>query len=250
MKIIKLTPENIGSETLFCVKDVKSSAFKAKAEWFERRTKEGLQIKILKDEKDKTIAFIEYIPAVNAWRPVDAENHMFIHCMVSYSKTDRNKGYASMLIKECEKDAKSTGMKGVCAMTSDGRWITDKRLFEKNGYKVVDQKDRFQLMSREFAKNSKPPKLLNWTQQQSKFKGWNLIYADQCPWHEKAVFALSETAFEYGIDLKIKKLNTASQARKAPSGFGTFSLIRDGRLIEDHYVSATRFRNILKKELA
>jgi hypothetical protein len=81
------------------------------------------------------------------------------------------------------------------------------------------------------------------------YKGWNLVYADQCPWHKKAVFALYDTAMDFGIDLKIKKLTSSKQPKKAPSGFGTFSLLGDGRLLEDHYISATRFKNILRKEL-
>lgn len=54
---------------------------------------------------------------------------------------------------------------------------------------------------------------------------------------------------DFGIDLKLKKIETVDEAKNAPSGFGTYSLIYNGKLIEDHYLSATRFRNILKKEL-
>ena len=134
-------------------------------------------------------------------------------------------------------------------MTSNGSWMTDKRLFEKAGYVKVDQKDRFELMVKHFTKNEQEPKFIDWTVEQKKFNGWNLVYSDQCPWHEKSVFALYETALDSGIDLKIKKLTTPKQAKKAPSGFGTFALLRDGRLLEDHYISQTRFRSILKKEL-
>ncbi|WP_282134916.1 hypothetical protein [Seonamhaeicola maritimus] len=54
---------------------------------------------------------------------------------------------------------------------------------------------------------------------------------------------------DYGIDLKVSKINTVEEAKNAPSGFGVFNLLRDGRLLEDHYISGTRFRNILEKEL-
>ena len=61
--------------------------------------------------------------------------------------------------------------------------------------------------------------------------------------------ALLNTALDFGIDLNITKLSNATEAKKAPSGYGVFSLLHNGKLIEDHYLSATRFRNILKKEL-
>ena len=88
------------------------------------------------------LGFIEFISANQAWRPVNAENFMFIHCLVIYSKKDRSKGCGSLLITEAEKEAKN-----------------------------------------------------------------------------------------------------------APSGYGVFNLLHDGKLLEDHYLSATRFKNILKKEL-
>jgi len=75
-----------------------------------------------------------------------------------------------------------------------------------------------------------------------------LLYADQCPWHEKSVSAISDVAREEGVPLQVTHLNKPEEAQKGPSGFGTFALIKDGKLLADHYLSATRFKNILKKE--
>jgi len=86
------------------------------------------------------LGFIEYIPVVDAWRPVDADNYMFIHCIYIYSKKERNKKLGSMLINEAEQDAKSRNMNGLCVMTSNGSWIADKRIFEQNGFKEVDKR--------------------------------------------------------------------------------------------------------------
>ena len=249
MKIVAVTPDNVDQETLFCIKDMKKPEAKSKQKWFEKRHKEGLKLKILKDEADKMIGFIEYIPAVNAWRPVDANNFMFIHCMAVYSKKDRNKGFGALLIKEAEKDAKAKKMSGICVMTSHGAWIADKRIFEKHGFIEVDKRGRFELLSKQWNATSPEPKLFDWTAQQNKYKGWNLVYTDQCPWHEKSVEAMLHVAMDAGIDLKITKMETAQEAKKAPSGFGVFNVLHDGKLLEDHYLSATRFKNILKKEL-
>lgn len=35
----------------------------------------------------------------------------------------------------------------------------------------------------------------------------------------------------------------------APSIYATFNLINNGKLLADHYISLTRFNNIIKKEL-
>ena len=247
--IIEVTPDNVQEETLFCAKDIKNTGFTCKQDWFEKRYKEGLRMKILKGTDAKMIGFIEYVPASNAWRPIEADNFMFIHCITMYSKKDRGKGYGSLLIDQVEKDAKRKEMAGVCVMTSKGAWIANKSIFEYNGFKAVDSRGRFELLSKKWDTTVPDPKLIDWTKQQSKYKGWNLIYADQCPWHEKSVVALLNTAMDYDVDLKITKLETAQEAKNAPSGYGVFSLLHDGKLLEDHYLSATRFRNILKKEL-
>lgn len=248
MEIINVTPENAEKETFFCIKDVKSAGFKSKQRWFEKRYAEGLRMKILKID-EKMIGFIEYVPANEAWRPIDASNFMFIHCITVYSKKDRSKGIGSILIAEAEKDAKAQGLSGICTMTSKGPWVAEKNIFENNDFKQIEKKGRFELLSKKWDDSVQDPKLIDWTENQKQYKGWNLVYSDQCPWHEKSAFDLLNTAMDAGIVLKLKKIETFQEAKNAPSGFGTYSLLYNGRLIEDHYLSATRFKNILKKEL-
>lgn len=247
--LIDVTPENVLQETLFCIKDVKNPGFHCKQQWFEKQYEDGLRMKILKNAEGKMIGFIEYVPLENAWRPVQGPEFMFVHCMYIYPNKNKNKGYGSLLIDACEADAKSQGMKGICTMTSKGAWITDKRIFEKNGYREISKKDRFELVSKKWDTTADDPQFLDWTKQQDKYQGWHLLYADQCPWHEKSVQALKNAADQFGIDLNITKINTVEKAKQAPSGYGVFNLLRDGRLLEDHYLSETRFKNILRKEL-
>lgn len=248
MEIINVTPENAEQETFFCIKDIKSPGFKSKLRWFEKRYTEGLRLKILKIN-NKMVGFIEYVPADEAWRPIHAPDFMFIHCIAVYSKKDRSRGYASLLIDEAIKEAKTQRLLGICTMASKGAWLADKDVFVKNEFKLINKKGRFELLSKKWNEAAQDPQLIDWTKNQKKYQGWYLIYADQCPWHEKSAFDLLNTAIDFGIDLKIKKIKSVKEAKEAPSGFGVFNLLHDGNLIEDHYISATRFRNILKKEL-
>ena len=104
-KIIKIevvTPENAIKETFFYIKGTKRQGFKDKANWFEKCHKEGLRIKILKNDEDKMICFIEYMSAKNAWRPIGADNYMFIHTYIYLKKREVKAMY------------------GVCVMTSKG----------------------------------------------------------------------------------------------------------------------------------
>lgn len=249
LKMIDVTKDNVYKETLFCIKDIKKPGFESKRKWFEKRLDEGLSLRILKNEADKMIGFIEFIPVSKAWRPVEGDDFLFIHCMYVYSKKDRNVGYGTMLIQEAEKEAKKLDMSGVCVMTSHGSWIANKSIFEKYGFTQVDKRGRFELLSKKWNTAANDPKLLDWTEKQKQYQGWHLVYADQCPWHEKSAFDLLNTAMDFDIELKLTKLETSEDAKNAPSGFGVFSLLHNGKLIDDHYLSATRFKNILKKEL-
>jgi hypothetical protein len=56
-------------------------------------------------------------------------------------------------------------------------------------------------------------------------------------------------AAEHGLEMKITVLNSAREAQNAPSYYGVFALVWNGRLLSDHYVSRGRFGNILRKEI-
>jgi len=153
-KIIDVTPENAIEQTLFCIKDIRKPEFENKRKWFEKAYKDSLKIKILRDQTNRPIAFIEYVPAEYAWRPVDAENYMFIHCMYVYSNKDKKKGYGALLVKTCEDEARENNMLGLCTMTSKGSWVADKRLFEKIGFEEAEKRGRFELLMKKFDTNS------------------------------------------------------------------------------------------------
>ena len=82
-----------------------------------------------------------------------------------------------------------------------------------------------------------------------KYEGLHLVYANQCPYFLKSVNAIEKISKEYDIDLKILEISNAKEAQQAPSIYGVFSLIYNGALVAEHYISEKRFRNILEKEL-
>jgi hypothetical protein len=60
---------------------------------------------------------------------------------------------------------------------------------------------------------------------------------------------MKETAKAFGLKLNISILDSAKKAQQAPSGYGVYSLVYDGKLLADHYISNTRFKNIITKEI-
>lgn len=247
ISIIDVTSENVAEVGVFCNKNKKSPGFKAKVEWYKKSFDQGLRMKIAVDSSGKQLGYIEYMPGEIAWRPVIAPNYFFIQCIVIFSNEIKNHGLGSVLVTECELDARKNFKSGICTMSSNGPWVAKNYLFEKNNFTVAESLDRFDLMIKAFDSIAPTPKIIDWTKKQQYYNGWNLVYADQCPWHEKSVTDLLQSAKENGITLKIIKLETAQEAQNAPSGFATFSLIYNGKLLADHYISKTRFENILKQ---
>jgi len=133
-------------------------------------------------------------------------------------------------------------------MTSKGVWLPDKSLFEKNGYMELGTRGRFELMVKKTDPGNRSPTLLDREKQQAGYTGWHLLYADQCPWYIKSVEDLSGVSRQHKINLNIKRIESPEEAQNGPSGFGTFALLKDGKLLSDHYLSASRFRNIIKEE--
>lgn len=246
-EIVEVCPDSAKFIGIYCIKDKKADGFKAKNEWMCSSFNHEVRLIIALNDQDKQVGFIEYIPSEKAWRPLRARNFIFIQCIAVFSKSARKLGLASMLINQVEKTAKAQNKSGVCVICSEGAWMANSSLFKKNGFSSIQKKGRFDLLVKIYDNNAIRPEFIDWDRSLKEYMGWHLVYANQCPWHIKSVEAIKDSASEHGILLKIKQLNTPEDAQNGPSGYGTFGIIKDGVLLADHYISRTRFENILKK---
>ena len=251
-EIISVDKSNIEKHGLFCVKNKKHPGYTAKRKWLEQRFKEGLRIKLILNEKGKQAGFIEYIPGEYTWRIVHAPQYFIIHCIWVNSKQFSKRGIASKLIDDCLCDANKSGMNGVATVTSDGTWMAGKDLFIKNGFVEVGRAEpHFQLMSKKIGKGTIPHFPSNLNERNTVKNGLQLLYTDQCPYIGKAIEELPPVAKEFGVDLKLVEIKDSKIAReKMLSPYGMINLIYNGKLLADHAISATRFKNILKKEIS
>ncbi len=127
--------------------------------------------------------------------------------------------------------------------------MAGKDLFLKNEFKSVAKvKPSFELMIKTLKKGPLP-KFKDWEKQLSKYKGLNIIYANQCLWVARSIKDLGEIAKKKGLKLKVTELKNAKQAQNAPSIYATFNLIYSRKLLVDHYISNKRFLNIINKEI-
>ncbi|MCB0805841.1 MAG: GNAT family N-acetyltransferase [Bacteroidales bacterium] len=247
MVITEVTPQNAEKEGLFCIKNPKYPGFKLKLNWLEKRQKEGLKFKLLKDEKE-VLGFIEYVPGEYAWRPVEAAGYLFIHCLWVFPKKNLGKGFGSTLLQHVFEEAVQSKKSGVAVVSSPGSWMSSPDIFAKNGFAEIHKKERFVLMARKSGQFTDPC-FVDWEKNLPNYQGLNLVYANQCPLFIKSVDEMKRTAFEQGHELKVKVLESSEEIRNSASGYGVYSLVYNGKLLADHYISNTRFKNILNKEL-
>jgi GNAT superfamily N-acetyltransferase len=249
IKIVDLTLANVSELGLFCISNPKHPGYQAKLKWLKPRLAEGLEIKmVVGQEGGKPRGFIEYVPGERAWRAVDAAGHLFIHCLWVKTPDFSGKGYGSRLIAACIEDARKQDLSGVAVIASSGPWLPDRRVFEKNEFKLAQTSGRYELWVYPL-KRAPNPKLRDWQAQLRTTGHLTLACAAQCPYAAVALTTLKETARELGTPLKTVEIKSPQEAQNAPSGYGVFSLTRNGTLHADHYISPTRFRTIVKKEL-
>lgn len=253
IEIIDTNADNI-SEFGFCgYKNIKQQGYKRKIDWLRQRFIEGMKFKVLCSQSGGAVGFIEYISSEYAWRAVAAEGYMVIHCIAIMSRKYKGRGYGSLLLEECLRDAQRGKMRGAAVVARQGTWMASRELFVKKGFQVFDEAPPdFELLAKKFEKNAPPPKFTgDWDKKLSQYPpGLTIIRSDQCPYIEKSVREIGETAEKiFGLKAKVVELSNCHQAQKAPSAFATFNIVYNGELLTDHPISNTRFTNIMNRVL-
>jgi GNAT superfamily N-acetyltransferase len=245
----KVGPDNLAACGLGCLADPKHVGHPAKVAWLERRFAEGLRYLLCRDPKGKPLAFLEYVPGEHAWRPVDAKGWLFVHCLWVYPSGQKIGGLGTRLIRACIDQARDAGAVGVAAMVSDGTWMASKHVFLKNGFEQIAEADRFELVVHRLQPGA-APKFRDISANLARYQGLHVVYTAQCPMLPKSVSDLAGMAAEHGLELQVTVLDSPQEAQqRAPSYYGVYSLVWNGRLLSDHYVSKGRFSNLLRKEI-
>ena len=156
MDYIRITDENIEKEHICCAMSGKQGVIKK--EWLKQRFKEGL---VFCRSVERGKCFIEYIPAENAWVPIQADGYFYIDCLW-VSGSLKGHGYSNDLLGECIRDAKEQGRKGLCILSSEGRkreFLSDPKYLAYKGFAVADTSEcGINLMYLPFAQDAEPPR--------------------------------------------------------------------------------------------
>ena len=240
MDYIRVTRENIDKEHICCAMSGKQSF--AKKEWLKQRFEEGL---VFYRSAERGKCFIEYIPAENAWVPIDAAGWLYINCLW-VSGSMKGHGYSSELLEKCLRDAKAQGKNGVCILCAEGRkreFLADPKFLTHKGFKVSDTSDcGINLMYLPLAESAQSPKFKACAKHPKvEEDGFVLYYTDQCPYTYYWVPKVQEAAKEHGIPFKTIHITEKETAQNVPAPVTTYALFRDGKFVTQSIQSDKKF---------
>ena len=240
MNYIRITKDNIDKEHICCAMSGKQSV--VKKEWMKQRFDDGL---VFYRSEERGKCFIEYIPAENAWVPIEADGYIYIDCLW-VSGAMKGHGYSNDLLSECERDAGEHGRKGLCILSSDGRkreFLSDPKYLAHKGFRTADSSDcGITLMYLPFDDAAEPPRFSDRARHPEVSEdGFVLYYTDQCPFTYYWVPKVEEAAKEHGIPLKVIHLTDKEAARNTPAPVTTYALFRDGRFVTQAIQSDKKF---------
>lgn len=240
MNYIRITKDNIDHEHICCAMSGKQSVMKK--EWMKRQFDDGL---VFYRSCERGKCFIEYIPAENAWIPIEADGYIYIDCLW-VSGSMKGHGYSNDLLAECERDARAQGRKGLCILSSDGRkreFLSDPKYLAHKGFRTADSSDcGITLLYLPFDDSAEPPKFKECARHpQVNEDGFLLYYTDQCPFTYYWVPKVADAAKEHGIPLKIIRINDKQTAQNTPSPVTTYALFRDGKFVTHAIQSDKKF---------
>jgi L-amino acid N-acyltransferase YncA len=259
-EIVTVDASNVDRLGFFCyMSKPKAPGYRQKRDWLAARFAEGLRIKMLHETGGRTVGFIETIPGEYAWHAVNAAGYTVIHCLWVVGQ-GKGKGYGTRLLQACLADARAEGRRGVAMVASDGVWLAGKQIFLKNGFEQVDvcacagatsarakAAPAFRLLVHSFGEAPHPTFPTDWAARQASFgDGFIVIRTPQCPYIEDASTDVLQIAAERGIPARAVELTSAQEAQSlSPSPYGTFGIVRDGRLFSHHYLCRKELEKLL-----
>jgi hypothetical protein len=219
--------------------------------WLKNHFAKGLRAKVLLTPENRQCGYVEYLPAEHAWRGVEAPGYLFIHCIWTFYKQYQHRGLGGEMLKGCVEEAKAAGKHGVAVLAREQPWAAGAALYRANGFTLVDTAPPdYSLLVYKFDPAAPDPKFKGeWERKLKRYsRGLTILRSSQCPHIAKFANEIARAAEEeYGLKPRIVELRSAREAQNAPTPYAVFAIVYNGRLLTDHQISLTRFRNIMRK---
>jgi predicted N-acetyltransferase YhbS len=245
-EVVDTNADNIGACSFCGYKDGKNEGHRRKASWLRKRYAEGLNFKVLRSRESGDVGMIEYTLGRYAWRPVEAEGYLVIHCLMVNGK-HKGKGLGALLLRSCLTDARKSKCQGVAVVTSSDSLMAGSGFFIKAGFVSVESSPPYELLVKKLRKAAPDPRFIVERERvlRRHKKGLTILAADQCPMVPRCVEEIAKASRALGLKPKVVRVSSAKGARELPTPYGMFSILYDGKLVAERPISARRFTNIM-----
>lgn len=239
MNYLYITKENIDKEHICCAMSGKQSL--TKKEWMKARFDEGL---VFYRSEERGKCFIEYMPAENAWVPIEAEGYLYIDCLWIAGSMKGN-GYANDLLQECITAAQRQKKKGLCILSSAKKkeFLSDPKFLKYKGFAVADEAiNGINLMYLPLQEGASAPRFKPCAKTGTiEEQGFVIYYTDQCPFTYYWAPRVQEAAKEHGIDVKLVHVTDKETAQNLPVPVTNYALFKDGKYLTHGIQSDKKF---------
>ena len=247
MDYIRVTKDNLEKEHICCaISNNNDAQVSSKKAWLADRFDEGL---VFLKSVERGKCFIEYIPAENAWVPIDADGYMYIDCLW-VSGSFKGHGYSTDLLNACIEDSKEKGKNGLCILAAAKKkpFLADPKFLKYKGFTVCDEADNgIQLWYLPLAADAGKPHFRECAKHPHIIgKGYVLYYTSQCPFNAKYVPVLERTAKENDIPFNAIHIESREEAQNAPTPVTNYALFHDGEYITNEQMNDKKFLKLVK----
>lgn len=247
MEYIRVTKENIDKEHICCaISSNKDVQVISKKDWLRDSFDDGL---VFLKSVERGKCFIEYIPAENAWNPIDAKDYMYIDCLW-VAGSFKGHGYSSELLEQCINDSKEKGKKGLCILCASKKkpFLSDPKFLKHKGFMPCDEADNgVELWYLPFDDINEKPRFKECAKHVSiNEKGYVLYYTSQCPFNAKYVPMLEDIAKEHNIPFKAIHITDKQEAQSVHTPITTYALFYDGEYLTNEQMNVNKFLRLVK----
>ncbi|MEQ8523280.1 YoaP domain-containing protein [Gracilimonas sp.] len=245
MCLIKVNTHNFELDAIPCV-DLKNpnsaDLFRYNRSWILARFEDGMVITKLDTPEE---AFIEYLPAEKAWKPVSAPGYIFIN-QLYVAEDHPDDWFKSELLLHCE--VENSKKNGIVLMLPNESFKNSQHFYLSRGYLEHAHLPGFTLLIKKFKPEAPSPSFALSMEDKPNPIQAHLVtikYADQSSFINYYIYEMKKVFEEMGFEVQLKKLLSASEARESGSPYGTFGVFLDGHFLTFQLLNRSEIEELI-----
>lgn len=190
--------------------------------------------------------FIQFEHIETTWYGVEGKDINFISCFWVAGQ-HKGQGHGRKLLDIARE--RSKGKSGLATIVGKKKmhYLSDRGIFQRYGFEVVDENNEYILLYLELEKGSKKPKF---TYESRKFgvegEGVVVYYSPLCPFCRYYTDLLEEECRKENIDFRKIYIDTFEKAKKLPHPVPIYSAYYKGEFLGNEVLTFAKLKKLIK----